>query len=112
MKALTRKNSRSYKASYLARIVVNQMLAHCQVKVECDCPDFRYRFAYLAYKKGYGSIPEDRPAVKTNPNNKGRCCKHIARLFLRSSDWTPRLVSPITQLIKKYRRITDKMDKE
>jgi hypothetical protein len=49
------------------------------VKVDCTCPDFKYRLAYYASQNGFkeGEL-ENRPAEITNPNNnKGSCCKHI-----------------------------------
>ena len=49
------------------------------IKVSCQCPDFKYRFAYIASKQGYNEGPnETREASITNPtDNKGAACKHI-----------------------------------
>lgn len=47
------------------------------IKVDCTCPDFIYRFAYKCSKMGckYGK-QETRPAKITNPNDFGFLCKH------------------------------------
>lgn len=45
------------------------------IKVDCTCADFKYRFAYLATKLGYKyGKPENRPAKITNPNDYGSLC--------------------------------------
>ena len=48
------------------------------IKVDCTCGDFVYRFAYMATKMGYKyGKPENRPAKITNPNDYGALCKHL-----------------------------------
>ena len=62
------------------------------IKLHCECDDFRYRFAYWFSLKGDNSgAPETRPSNKTNPQDKlGRGCKHI--LFcLQNSIWAARI---------------------
>ena len=46
------------------------------LKVHCTCPDFKYRFSYLAWKKGYGIIREQRYPKVQNRNLQGTACKH------------------------------------
>ena len=60
------------------------------VFVRCDCPDFKYRFAYWATKNGYiAGEGEDRPNRfdRTNKSDKmGGTCKHIA-IALANTSW-------------------------
>lgn len=57
------------------------------IKVDCTCPDFIYRFAYKCSKMGckYGK-QETRPAKITNPNDFGYLCKHQISL-LSNKKW-------------------------
>ena len=57
------------------------------IKVDCTCPDFIYRFAYKCSKMGckYGK-QETRPAKITNPNDFGFLCKHQISL-LSNKKW-------------------------
>ena len=50
------------------------------VRVGCSCPDFIYRYKYLASKKNYlnhAYTKEQRYPRITNPNLKGFACKHV-----------------------------------
>lgn len=57
------------------------------IRIDCSCPDFAYRFAYRAtkYKYKYGK-PETRPAEITNPNEYGALCKHLISM-LSNKKW-------------------------
>lgn len=57
------------------------------IKVDCTCPDFIYRFAYKCSKMGckYGK-QETRPAKITNPNDYGYSCKHLISM-LSNKKW-------------------------
>lgn len=70
------------------------------IKINCTCPDFRYRFAYTATvgKFKYGS-PENRPSNITNPQKRGSSCKHLLYL-LNNKQWVRKYVSLINLLIK------------
>ena len=48
-----------------------------RLKVHCDCPAFRYFYAYTADQKGFGLYPEVRASNKTNPAKRGGICKHL-----------------------------------
>jgi hypothetical protein len=54
-----------------------RMLMNDRIKVHCDCPAFRYFYAYTATKKGFGLYPELRPSEKTNKQKNGGICKHL-----------------------------------
>ena len=46
-----------------------------EIKVNCTCADFSYRFSYLATQLDYKyGKPENRPADITNPHNYGSMC--------------------------------------
>ena len=47
------------------------------LKVHCTCPDFKYRFSYLAWKKGYGIVSENRFPKVRNRHLQGTTCKHV-----------------------------------
>ena len=51
------------------------------VQVHCSCNDFRYVFAYWAYKKDFGLVKEIRPSDIRNPHGNGSVCKHITGLI-------------------------------
>lgn len=69
------------------------------IKVDCNCGDFVYRFAYMAtvleYK--YGK-PENRPSNITNPNAYGALCKHLISL-LSNKSWVKQVASTLQQWI-------------
>ena len=68
--------------------------------IDCTCPDFRYRFAYVATKNKFkANSPETRPAKVTNPSNMGVCCKHLLHI-LSNKLWIRKYVSLINMLIK------------
>lgn len=63
------------------------------IKVDCTCADFKYRFAYMATKLGYKyGKPETRPANITNPNNYGSMCKHLISM-LSNKRWLRQVTS-------------------
>lgn len=73
------------------------------VKVDCTCSDFRYRFAYVATKNGYKfGKPENRPSDITNPDdNIGSTCKHLS-LLLSNKRWLVKAASVVNAFIKAY----------
>lgn len=75
------------------------------IKVDCTCPDFKYRFAYLATKLGYKyGKPENRPAKITNPNDYGAICKHLISM-LGNKKWLQQVTGTLMDFIVK--RIDD-----
>ena len=59
------------------------------LQVFCQCPDFRYRFKYMASQLGYGIYKETRfPGIR-NPNLEGSVCKHLLAVFsVLGMNWT------------------------
>ncbi len=59
------------------------LFLNSDLKVKCDCEDFKYRRAYKATMLGYNAYPvnELRPAKITNPLNKGSVCKHLLNVL-------------------------------
>ncbi len=75
------------------------------IKVDCNCPSFRYHYRYVAgIKDDSAIVPEKRPAPITNPKNRGLPCKHTRRIIEVANNWmwSP-LVSFITSGGKKNR---------
>ena len=75
------------------------------IKVDCTCPDFVYRFAYKCSKMGckYGK-QETRPAKITNPNDYGFLCKHITSM-LSNKKWLQQCASVLMDFLEE--RIDD-----
>ena len=68
-------------ASILEEILMNSFDSD-DVKIDCTCPDFRYRFAYAATKHHFKARkPETRPSKITNPKARGAGCKHLIKLL-------------------------------
>lgn len=92
--------SKNQKKSVISKSLVSA-LDSCEMKIECSCADFRYRFAYVAtignYKLG---VPENRPAPITNPNNKGSMCKHLSAVVGLYSRWSKRVVNDLYKIIE------------
>ena len=55
---------------------VLQLALSGDVEIHCTCPDFKYRFAYIAFNNKYGFFKETRFPKKRNPEMKGCACKH------------------------------------
>ena len=82
------------------RRYLDQAIDKSNIYINCSCPDFRYRFAYAASKKGYKSgTPEDRPSNITNPKLKGSACKHLLKL-LNNKRWVRKYITLINLLLK------------
>lgn len=59
------------------------------IKVWCSCPDFKYRYKYMAMHKGYGIFGENRFPKIRNPNLSGAVCKHLLCVFsVMGANWT------------------------
>lgn len=96
-----KKKTKRKKVSYATvRQFLSQALDRSNIKVDCTCPDFRYRFAYTATRKGFkANNPEDRPSNITNPKLRGSGCKHILKL-LNNKKWIQKYVSLINLVLK------------
>ena len=82
---------------------LNHGLNYNHIQVSCTCPDFMYRYAYMATLKGYGlNTNETRPATQRNPKNKGGLCKHIMKVINAPSSWSKKVVTTIKAYVKNY----------
>lgn len=82
------------------------------LKVNCTCPDFYYRYSYVATRGGYkNGLRQLIPAPIRNPhNNIGSFCKHLI-MILKNKVWVRKLASVVNYLIKEYYdEIVDKFD--
>lgn len=71
------------------------------IKVDCTCGDFVYRFAYMATKMGYKyGKPENRPANITNPNDYGAMCKHLISM-LSNKKWLQQVTGTFMDYLEK-----------
>lgn len=69
------------------------------IKIDCNCGDFVYRFAYQATILGYKyGKPENRPAKITNPNNYGSMCKHLIAM-LSNKQWLKQVASTLNDWV-------------
>lgn len=71
------------------------------IKVDCSCPDFKYRFAYWATKYGYKyGKPETRPAKVRNPGDDiGAMCKHLTSV-LANKRWLRKAATDINEFMR------------
>lgn len=80
--------------------VLMDSLNSSDIKLNCSCPDFKYRLAFWASKNGFKSgYKELRPTTITNPNNSdGALCKHII-YALNNVSWLRNISSVIVNYI-------------
>ena len=73
-----------------------QAINNGDVKISCNCPDYRYRIKYWNSESGdEAGEKETRKADHTNPNNsKGPACKHILAV-LNNVEWLNKIASVI-----------------
>lgn len=84
--------------SHVIKICLQEVVDTFDVKVACECPDFHYRFAYIATQQNIKvTEPEHRPPDITNPERVGYVCKHLFMILSKPSKWIPR----ISPMIKK-----------
>lgn len=84
---------------------LNHSLRYNHVQVRCSCPDFKYRYSYMATVKHYGlDTDETRPAQVTNPKNRGGLCKHIVKVLNVPSLWSKRVVTALKGYVREYNR--------
>lgn len=84
---------------------LNHSLRYNHIQVNCSCPDFKYRYAYMATAKKYGlDTDETRPATHTNPKSKGGMCKHIVRVLNVPSLWSKKVVTALKGYVREYKK--------
>lgn len=73
------------------------------VKVNCTCADWYYRFSYWATQNGYKyGEPQRIPSDITNPDDAlGATCKHLD-LLLSNKRWLTKAASTVNAFIKAY----------
>lgn len=71
--------------------------------VNCTCPDFYYRFSYVATKNGYknGKRQLISAPIRNPRDDKGSFCKHLI-MILKNKDWIQMLASVVNYFIKEY----------
>ena len=91
------KNKLEPKVIYQA---LHQALNSSDVKIDCSCPDFKYRFKVWATKHGYNAGSEEsREAKITNPKDElGSACKHVL-CVLNNIEWLQKIASVINNYI-------------
>lgn len=83
---------------------VSQVIDDSDLLINCDCDDFKYRFAYWATTYGYkwGKQQNQPPKYKrTNMDDiSGSCCKHLLAV-LSNKNWVNRIAIAITDYVEK-----------
>jgi hypothetical protein len=78
-----------------------------QVYIHCDCPDWKYRFAYWATKNDIDSVKGEQPSngkwIRNPSDTKGAGCKH-SLLVLSNNTWLMKVAS----VIKNYASYMEK----
>ena len=81
------------------------------IKVDCECGDWRFRLKYQATEWGYNyGRPETRPANIRNPNGFGALCKHLTAVLSNKKwlqqvasflmDWCSKNIEQVNQFLK------------
>ena len=75
---------------YAIQVQMNTQLLtpNSNVKVYCNCDDFKFRWAYVLHKFEALIAPQNfilLPPKQTNPNMAVGCCKHI-KVFLEKAN--------------------------
>lgn len=96
-KVVQNRNKLELKCIYDAIV---ESLNSSDVKVNCSCLDFRYRFKVWATKNKYNAgEAESREAKITNPmNDLGAACKHILNV-LNNAEWIKQISSVINNYV-------------
>lgn len=72
------------------------------IKIDCECGDFCYRFAYQATVWGYKyGKPENRPAPIRNPDGFGALCKHLTAI-LSNKRWMQQITKTLMDWIVEH----------
>ena len=98
-------NSDNRKSKETLRDVIikafDQTLKMNDVMVRCSCPDFFYRFSYLATRDDFGyKTDQPIPAPIRNPNGEGSMCKHLTRLLNSPTSWRFKVVTAIVDVLE------------
>jgi hypothetical protein len=97
------KQNKTYPDRMLVYKALRRAVDTSQVYVNCTCPDYKYRFRYLATRNKYNyGTPETRPANITNPDNNGSVCKHITAALTRPSQWLKYVAGWISTEVRAY----------
>lgn len=59
--------------------VLRDLLRESDIIVWCECPSYKFTFAYICYTLGAGELGDahNRPPDIRNPNMEGVLCKHL-----------------------------------
>lgn len=70
------------------------------VYVNCQCPDFLYRYSFVSTQDNYNSgEPQSIPANITNPDDSlGSACKHVL-LVLSNTSWLLKVASVVNNYV-------------
>lgn len=76
--------------AYIIQVHMNtlEFKSNTEVKVFCNCDDFKFRWAYVLHKFDSLIAPQNfilLPPKQTNPNMAVGCCKHI-KVFLEKAN--------------------------
>lgn len=93
----------------IVAVSLDNALTYNDIRVDCSCPDFKYRFAYVAYINDYNfSTPQTIPALIRNPENNGSACKHVIKVLSRPTLWKQKVVTAVMNVIKRNPNILKK----
>lgn len=90
------------------RDAITRAFRNEDILLYCSCPDFRYRYAYIATQQGYiidESHSEYRPAKITNPNDSlGSACKHVLLVLMQGHAWIYQLANTTYKYVQRIKR--------
>ena len=98
---ISAENTNSYTKNQINTKVVTQAMMNSidgmDIKLDCTCKDWQYRFAYQATILGYKyGEKEGRPNedIRANPENRGGVCKHLYSV-LSNKRWLQQVTSTL-----------------
>lgn len=103
---ISAENTNSYTKNQINTKVVTQAMMNSidgmDIKLDCTCKDWQYRFAYQATILGYKyGEKEGRPNedARANPENRGGVCKHLTAV-LSNKRWLQQVTSTFMDWIE------------
>lgn len=96
---IAKSNTKSLNRKNVVR-AMNEQIDLTDVYVNCQCPDFKYRYNFSASQHNYKYGPkETRPAKITNPqDNIGAVCKHLL-CVLANKKWLVKAAAVVNEYI-------------
>lgn len=74
------------------------------VKIACNCPDFKNSYEWMADAGDYGIKKQSKPPEKRNPKLEGSTCKHINAVFENIESEIPNISKDLRTYLQRRRK--------